>query len=169
MGSARDTTPSGSTTPWYPLISCDSHIHEPRDLFQERLPKALRDRGPRVVSDDDGDKIMIGDRMVRWVGLEAMEEFEAKDRNYKGARYEIGRKGKFDAEARKSDLAWDDVEGEVVYGFSYWSDQPDREVVAAMMAIYNDWVHEFLADTLDRSIAPAMLPAWDVDLAIRGG
>jgi predicted TIM-barrel fold metal-dependent hydrolase len=152
--------------PWYPVISCDSHIHEPRDLYQTRLPEHLRHRGPRVESTDEGDRIMMGDRLVRWVGLEAMEEFETKDRTWKGTRYEVGRRGKFDAEARKADLAADGVQGEVVYGFSYWMDQEDREVLAAMIRVYNDWVAEFFADVADRSIAPAMLPSWDVDLAV---
>ena len=151
---------------WYPVVSCDSHIHEPRDLYQERVPEPLRQRAPLVVSTDEGDKIMMGDKLVRWVGLEAMEEFEAKDRHYKGTRYEVGRRGKFDAEARKADLAADDIQGEVVYGFSYWMDQPDRQVLIAMIRAYNDWVHEFLADVADRSIAPAMLPSWDVDESI---
>src|SRR5437588_782230 len=97
---------------WYPVISCDSHIHEPRDLFQERLPARLRDRGPVVECLPEGDRIMMGGRLVRWVGLEAMEEFATKDRHYKGVRYEVGRRGKFDAEARKADLAADDIQGE---------------------------------------------------------
>jgi predicted TIM-barrel fold metal-dependent hydrolase len=64
-------------------------------------------------------------------------------------------------------LARDDVQGEVVYGFSYWMDQPDREVLVEMIRAYNDWVHEFIAPTRDRSIAPAMLPSWSVDLSIQ--
>jgi predicted TIM-barrel fold metal-dependent hydrolase len=151
---------------WYPVISCDSHVHEPRDLYQERVPRALRERAPRVESHDDGDRVVMGDRLVRWVGLEAMEEYEAKDRNYRGARYEVGRRGKFDPEARKADLARDGIQGEVVYGFSYWMDQPDREVLLAMIRAYNDWVHELFLDVSDRSIAPPMLPSWDVALSV---
>ncbi|BBY83414.1 amidohydrolase [Mycolicibacterium pulveris] len=151
---------------WYPLISCDSHVHEPRALYRDRLPSRLLDRAPRVVSDPNGDKIMMGDKLVRFIGLEAMEEYDTADRTYKGARFEVGRKGKFEAEARMHDLAVDGVEGEVVYGFSYWMDQNDREVLLEMIYAYNDWVHEFIEPTKDRSIAPAMLPTWDIDLAI---
>lgn len=153
-------------TDWYPVISCDSHIHEPRNLFQERLPQRLRDRAPRVVSDPNGDKIVMGSKLVRFVGLEAMEEFDASDRFYLGARYEVGRKGKFEQEARMHDLAIDGVQAEVIYGFGYWMDQEDREVLLEMIRAYNDWVHEFIEPTKDRSIAPAMLPTWSVPLAI---
>ncbi len=151
---------------WFPVISCDSHVHEPADLYESRMPARLRDRAPKLISDPRGDKVVMGDRLVRFVGLEAMEEFDTKDRSYKGARYQVGRRGKFEAEARMHDLAIDGVEGEVVYGFSYWMDQPDREVLLEMTRIYNDWVHEFIEPTKDRSIAPAMLPTWDVDLSI---
>jgi predicted TIM-barrel fold metal-dependent hydrolase len=63
-------------------------------------------------------------------------------------------------------MVFDDVQGEVCYGFHYWLDQPDREVVADMCRVYNDWVLDFFKDTVDRSIAPAMLPSWDIDLSI---
>ena len=33
------------------LISCDSHVVEPGDLWLERLPKAYRERAPRAVQD----------------------------------------------------------------------------------------------------------------------
>ncbi|MGH9037175.1 MAG: amidohydrolase family protein, partial [Acidimicrobiia bacterium] len=135
-------------------------------LYQERLPEHLRHRGPVVEATDEGDRIMMGGKLVRWVGLEAMEEFETEDRHYKGTRYEVGRRGKFEPEARKADLARDGIQGEVVYGFSYWMDQEDREVLLAMIRVYNDWAADFFADVADRSIAPAMLPTWDVDLSV---
>ena len=33
------------------LISADNHVFEPVTLWQERLPKAYRDRGPRLEED----------------------------------------------------------------------------------------------------------------------
>lgn len=151
---------------WYPIISADNHIHEPRELFQENCLAKFKERAPRVISTPKGDQILMGDHLVRWVGLEAMEEYEESERSYKGARYEEGRRGKFEAEPRKHDMVYDDVQGEVCYGFHYWMDQPDREVVADMCRVYNDWVLDFFKDIVDRSIAPAMLPSWDIDLSI---
>ncbi len=31
-----------------PLVSADSHVAEPVDVFLERLPDRLKDRGPRI-------------------------------------------------------------------------------------------------------------------------
>lgn len=33
----------------YPVISCDSHVNEPPEMWQERLPAKMRERGPQVV------------------------------------------------------------------------------------------------------------------------
>src|SRR3984957_747387 len=51
-------TPNGRTpmtdTPSYKLISADSHVIEPPDLFSSRLPADLRDRAPKLESVDGG-------------------------------------------------------------------------------------------------------------------
>jgi hypothetical protein len=41
------------------MISSDSHVVEPPNLWTERMDRAFRDRGPRVVSEFDGDWWMI--------------------------------------------------------------------------------------------------------------
>ncbi len=38
----------------YRLISADSHVNEPPDLWVKRVPEALRDRAPRIERFDDG-------------------------------------------------------------------------------------------------------------------
>ena len=39
----------------YRVISSDSHIFEPPDLWTERIGPKFKDRAPHVVSMDDGD------------------------------------------------------------------------------------------------------------------
>ena len=41
------------------LISSDSHIVEPPNLWTDRMDRRFRDRGPRVISEPDGDWWMI--------------------------------------------------------------------------------------------------------------
>ena len=41
------------------MISSDSHVVEPPDLWIERMDRAFKDRAPRVVSEHDGDWWMI--------------------------------------------------------------------------------------------------------------
>ena len=46
-----------STTPLndYRLISADSHVNEPPDLWTKRVSESLRDRAPRIERFDEGD------------------------------------------------------------------------------------------------------------------
>ena len=39
----------------YRLISGDSHVNEPGDLWTERVPKEFRDRAPRIDRFEEGD------------------------------------------------------------------------------------------------------------------
>ncbi len=38
----------------YNVVSADSHVNEPPDVWQKRLPARLRDRGPKLVRCADG-------------------------------------------------------------------------------------------------------------------
>ncbi|HET7720425.1 MAG TPA: hypothetical protein VFK43_10695, partial [Acidimicrobiales bacterium] len=41
------------------LISADSHVNEPGDLWVDRVPAKLRDRAPRIERFDQGDAWVI--------------------------------------------------------------------------------------------------------------
>jgi hypothetical protein len=43
----------------YKMLSSDSHIMEPPDLWEDRIAPQFRDRAPRVVQEDDGDWWMV--------------------------------------------------------------------------------------------------------------
>lgn len=43
----------------YDLISADSHVIEPADLFEKGLPAALRDRAPRLSSWNGGSAWLV--------------------------------------------------------------------------------------------------------------
>jgi predicted TIM-barrel fold metal-dependent hydrolase len=161
-------TPNELNEPeWYPVLSVDTHLREPRDLYQERLPEHLRHRGARVESRPEGDCVMMGDKLVRWIGIDAEESVPASERTYKGVRYEIGRHGQREPEARKIDLVLDDVQGEVVYGFTAWLSESDREVVYEQLKVYNNWGAEAFADVRDRTCVVPMLPSWDPELSVK--
>ena len=38
----------------YPLLDADSHVSEPLNLWQERLPAKYRDRAPRMLKEHEG-------------------------------------------------------------------------------------------------------------------
>src|SRR3546814_5628881 len=55
----------------YKIISSDSHVIEPWFLWRERLPKKFRDRAPRLVQGEDGDKLVCEDVEIPPIGKAA--------------------------------------------------------------------------------------------------
>jgi glutaryl-CoA dehydrogenase len=51
----------------YRLISADSHVNEPPDLWTKRVPSSWQDRAPKIQSFDEGDAWII-DGAKRWIG-----------------------------------------------------------------------------------------------------
>ena len=57
--------------PMLPLVlSSDSHVLEPPDLWQTRIDKAFRDRAPRIERIDGGDHVVVErDQILSGIGL----------------------------------------------------------------------------------------------------
>src|SRR5439155_25799718 len=80
------------------LISSDSHIVEPPDVWAERLDARYRDRAPRVVAEHDGDWwIVDGVRTNSFQGsAQAGKRFESQDLLRPAARFSEVRRGAYD-------------------------------------------------------------------------
>ena len=62
------------------VLSSDSHVFEPPDLWQTRIDRAFRDRAPRIERIDDADQIVVEtDQILSGIGLisNAGARFEA--------------------------------------------------------------------------------------------
>src|SRR3546814_16227328 len=55
----------------YKIISSDSHVIEPWFLWRDRLPKEYRDRAPRLIHGEDGDKLVCEDIEMPPIGTAA--------------------------------------------------------------------------------------------------
>ena len=74
------------------MISSDSHIIEPPDLWLERIAPAFRERAPRVVAEDGGDWWYIdGKRSMSFVGIQTGERFDrdASELRTEGSKAEV--------------------------------------------------------------------------------
>ncbi len=49
----------------YRLISSNSHIIEPADLWQERIDRPFRDRAPHLVHEAEADQWVCGRGQIR--------------------------------------------------------------------------------------------------------
>src|SRR5690242_9239630 len=57
--------------PMLPLVlSSDSHVFEPPDLWQTRIDRAFRDRAPRIERINGGDHVVVeADQILSGIGL----------------------------------------------------------------------------------------------------
>ena len=52
------------------ILSSDSHVFEPPDLWQTRIDAAFRDRAPRIQRIDGADQIVVeADQILSGIGL----------------------------------------------------------------------------------------------------
>jgi predicted TIM-barrel fold metal-dependent hydrolase len=155
----------------YKLISADSHINEPPDLWRERVPAKFRDRAPHMEHFEKGDA---------WVMEGAVDEINFGANCCAGIPSEqrspwIGwddvRAGGYDPKARLGEQDADGVDAELMYPtprvgnqvFWYVSD-PDFHL--ACIRAYNDWLSEYCAYDTDRLWGVAMMPNIGTDVAI---
>ena len=154
------------------LISADSHVLEPADLWATRLPAAYRDRAPRVYYDEARGAWLFGCAEVppqpiasSFVAGVAPDQLPAMDQ----AGYAAARPGGWDPRARLADMALDGVSAEVLYPslglFLYWIE--DLAFQAACFGAYNDWLMEYCGAYPDRLVGVPMIAMWDAAAAAR--
>jgi uncharacterized protein len=162
----------------YRAISADGHVNEPPDLWTSRLPKKMRDRGPRVIETPNTHGhawIMEGQVRPSPMGFSStyfrsskrfdkgslVDSFnEIKDR---GVRYEDIFPGSWDPKERVKEITEDKLDAEVIFNGvqTAWNGIKlceDRELSLACFRVYNDWIAEFQAAAPDRFICNGTLP-----------
>jgi predicted TIM-barrel fold metal-dependent hydrolase len=153
----------------FPIVDADTHINEPPDLWEKRVPAKLRDRAPRFVDGPRGGKVWqfesrtstitplcnaVGTSPVQW--------------KLTGDGYEGLRPGAWDPAARLEDMDIDMVDIHVLYptyllGGSRNFSEHDRELQLACVRAYNDWMSEYCSFAPDRLIGLAITPVTGLD------
>jgi predicted TIM-barrel fold metal-dependent hydrolase len=153
------------------ILSSDSHVFEPPDLWQTRIDRAFRDRAPRMVRIDGADQIVVeADQVLSGIGLisNAGARFEAPETISGNARFEDVHRGGYDPDQHLADMRLDGVAGEVLYpsqGLFYFR-VADSALQAAIFRAYNDWLAEFCRTDPQRLKGIAMISMDDVPSAI---
>lgn len=138
-----------------PLISADSHVFEPLDLWATRLPARFRGDAPRHQTANGRTVISMGGKVVFSL---RQEEGEPPDPNRGGA----------DLEVRAKDMEIDGVVGEVIYptiGLFIYA-ITDRELAAACARVYNDWAAETFLARSDLFAPVALIPLVSLEDAV---
>lgn len=162
--------PSPVVPAGYRLISSDSHVNEPPDLWTKRVPASLRDRAPRIESFDEGDAWVIeGVSDPINFGMNACAGLEPEQMSG-WARFEDLRRGGHDPSARLEEMDRDGVDAEVLYPTPRLANaivaNPDPEYHLAMVRAYNDWLSEYVEYAPARFAGLAIVPNRGADAAV---
>ena len=151
------------------FISADDHIDLrwlPKDLWTERLPARLRERGPRVVNMEKG-------AFWTWEGQTFSPHGYYTAAQGSGAMWAIERGGVMregelrptTADLRLTDMDRDGADASVMYGPTDPMAISDPELRRYCYEAYNDWLAGFCAAKPQRLIGVAQLSMEDPELA----
>src|SRR5258705_3955950 len=149
------------------ILSSDSHVFEPPDLWTTRIDAAFRDRAPRMQRIDGADQLVVeADQVISGIGLISIAgvRFEAPETISGEGRFEDVPGGGYDPEQHLADMRLDGVAGEVLYpskGLFYFR-VADTPLMSAIFRAYNDWLAEFCRRDPSRLKGIAMINLDDV-------
>ncbi|MFM9993118.1 MAG: amidohydrolase family protein, partial [Burkholderiaceae bacterium] len=160
------------------IVSADSHVNEPHDLWLKRIAPQFRERVPQVQTDDKGRKWFVVEGFRKSMIREAPRDEQVSVDEFKhlseasGQRMELDRtKGAMFQQRgapsldRYADMDYDGIDVEILFpnkGLTNWS-SPDPALHVAMCQVYNDWAHEIFGGSTrsfpTACVAPADVPA----------
>ena len=153
----------------YRIISGDSHVIEPTDLWTSRIEPKFKGREPHVVRLEDGDERWFCDGIMgsgaAAAGSQAGWRFEEPENLSIKGTFEDVRPGGYIPEEHVKDLDIDGLDVSILYpteGLSLFCSVPDSELLSATFRAYNDWLAEFCAPFPDRLKGIAMVNLDDV-------
>ena len=154
------------------IISSDSHVFEPPDLWTTRIDAAFRERAPRMQRVGDVDQLVVeGTQAIAGIGLisNAGTRFDAPQTISAHGRFEEVHQGGYDPAQHLKDMQLDGVAGEVLYpsqGLFYFK-VADTQLMSAIFRAYNDWLAEFCRTDPARLKGIAMINLDDVQDGIK--
>jgi len=153
-----------------PLISADSHVLEPVDLWPARIEKRYRERAPHVIQQEDGRDLFVCEEIkpfpVSGLAVAGVDPKEYGKRMFTG--YAGIRSSGWDPVERLRDQERDGVIAEVLYpslGMPLYG-LSDGGFRAACFRAYNDWLAEFCSHSPGRFAGIALVPMDEVDAAV---
>jgi predicted TIM-barrel fold metal-dependent hydrolase len=159
-------------TDGYKLISSESHVVEPPDVFESRLPTGLRGRAPRLATVDGGSAWLVdGVDPVPLPATSATGTGWHRAAQGPAAHGPVGWDAVLPAlydPAERVKAQWSDsVDAELLYPTpDLWDairQVDDAELKVALTRAYNDWLAEFCAHDPARLFGVAKLPTTSVD------
>jgi predicted TIM-barrel fold metal-dependent hydrolase len=157
------------------ILSVDDHLIEHPRVFQDRLPAAQRESGPRVVENEHGHHVWLYEgRQYPQIGLNAVAGKDPKSFGTNPVRYEDMIPGCYDPVERVKDMDLDGVQAAMCYpsfpGFAgrVFLQSDNMDLALTCVEAWNDFsIDEWSGSAPDRFIPLAMLPVWDPQLCVK--
>jgi uncharacterized protein len=156
------------------IVSADSHVMEPGDLWEKRLNTKFRDHAPHVAVSERGGLLFQAPGVRSFpvalgfgIGLNG-QQLHDHIANFKGYE-ESGRRSGWDPIERLKDQDVDGVGVEVMYttlGMPLFG-LPDLEMQLACFRVYNDYVKEYCAASPKRLYGVALTSLVDIGEGVK--
>ncbi len=147
------------------VISADSHVQEPPELFAEWIPEKYRDKVPHIEERDGGRYAIVDGKRPRRLDIaETRIHEDDKEREFRGDE-----SGGRDIESRLKDLERDGVTAEIIYPNSnlVLYNSPDEGYQLAVARAYNDWCIDLFGSHSDRFAPAAIIPVRNIAAAVK--
>lgn len=157
----------------YRIVSADTHILEPPDIWQTWLPAKYQDKAPQLVEDVDGGSawLFAGATEPDPIGLTATPGMPFDKFRWTGVTYDEARPGCYDGAERLKDMDLDGVDAEILFPpqrtIGHFLGDDDDDFVLAGIDAYNNFVWEqFSAPNRDRLVGMAQMPSVGIDVSV---
>jgi predicted TIM-barrel fold metal-dependent hydrolase len=135
------------------MISADSHVNEPRDLWSANLPASMRERAMKGIeaTEDGGWSLILDGSHIGKAGSS-----------------EADRLAVLDPAHRLAVMREEGIAGECIFptiGLYVWMLQ-DSDDGRVSCRIYNDWIHDQLERQSPRFRCAGVVPTWRIEDAI---
>lgn len=135
------------------MISADSHVNEPRDLWSANLPASMRDRAMKGIeaTEDGGWSLILDGSHIGKAGSSEAERLAVLEPAH-----------------RLRIMGEEGIAGECIFptiGLYVWMLQ-DPEDGRVSCRIYNDWVHDQLERQSPRFRCAGVIPTWRLEDAV---
>jgi uncharacterized protein len=148
------------------VISADSHVVEPADLWETRLDRKYRDQAPKVIRTESGRWVIAAPGGIAFpaAAMFAAGKRGEELREHMGKGYEASRPSGWDPTQRAKDQDIDGVLAEVLYtsnGLPLFGLE-DAELQMACFRVFNDWLAEYCAVNPKRLLGTALISLKDI-------
>ena len=148
------------------IISADSHVLEPHDVWLRQLPPRLHDTAPKIITTERGDAFVFADRKPWLLGVE-FAAGDGEEMQERGRRWSDAPASGSDPHARIEAQDIDGVSCEIIYptlGLYLYDGRP-CEHQDVFFSAYNEWLADFCSAYPDRLRGVAMVSIQDVGQA----